>query len=415
MALIKCTECGKEVSDKASVCIHCGYPIHSNEVVNVQVIPDLDTLFDNIQNCADLFLNNLDKYDKHFDNMYVAVKGYIDQISALTKEKSLDEKKTINNKILSLILEITTKCSCYCSWMTYKKYYELVDFENVSAGTLKNLAEKIYEDISYVNHYQDGSSGNSEHISLWYPLYKVLKYGTNDIIQPLLKELDKIGAFGNKRYVDVSEMISKHSDDNFSIEALFNNDKTTAKTPTDNEQSNSNDALEDAQEKLKSAQERKDALIKRLEEQKKSEIKSKAGGVIWSIAWTIICIWSFSASEEGSLGLLILLSLVCAVGGWGALIFTNGSVEQMENDIKVASKSVEEYQRLVNIRLANIKAENERLKSEEALKHPKCPMCGSTNTQIISTLNRAVSIGMVGLASSKIGKQYECKNCKHKW
>lgn len=27
MALIKCPECGKDVSDKAEVCIHCGYPM----------------------------------------------------------------------------------------------------------------------------------------------------------------------------------------------------------------------------------------------------------------------------------------------------------------------------------------------------------------------------------------------------
>ena len=27
MALIKCIECGKEVSDKAEVCVHCGYPL----------------------------------------------------------------------------------------------------------------------------------------------------------------------------------------------------------------------------------------------------------------------------------------------------------------------------------------------------------------------------------------------------
>lgn len=27
MALIKCPECGQEISDKSSVCIHCGYPI----------------------------------------------------------------------------------------------------------------------------------------------------------------------------------------------------------------------------------------------------------------------------------------------------------------------------------------------------------------------------------------------------
>ncbi|MCD8377899.1 MAG: zinc ribbon domain-containing protein [Candidatus Gastranaerophilales bacterium] len=27
MALINCPECGKQISDKSSVCIHCGYPI----------------------------------------------------------------------------------------------------------------------------------------------------------------------------------------------------------------------------------------------------------------------------------------------------------------------------------------------------------------------------------------------------
>ena len=27
MALIKCPECGKDVSDKAAICIHCGYPL----------------------------------------------------------------------------------------------------------------------------------------------------------------------------------------------------------------------------------------------------------------------------------------------------------------------------------------------------------------------------------------------------
>nr|DAJ47615.1 MAG TPA: RNA polymerase II-like protein [Caudoviricetes sp.] len=46
---------------------------------------------------------------------------------------------------------------------------------------------------------------------------------------------------------------------------------------------------------------------------------------------------------------------------------------------------------------------------------PKCPTCGSTNVEKISTLNRAVSIGIVGLASDKIGKQFQCKNCGYKW
>lgn len=31
MALIKCVECGKEISDKAKACIHCGYPLEKEE------------------------------------------------------------------------------------------------------------------------------------------------------------------------------------------------------------------------------------------------------------------------------------------------------------------------------------------------------------------------------------------------
>ena len=31
MALIKCPECGKEISDKASTCPSCGCPIATNE------------------------------------------------------------------------------------------------------------------------------------------------------------------------------------------------------------------------------------------------------------------------------------------------------------------------------------------------------------------------------------------------
>lgn len=78
----------------------------------------------------------------------------------------------------------------------------------------------------------------------------------------------------------------------------------------------------------------------------------------------------------------------------------------------------EEYQRQV------IREQDEfqkRLEAERAQKikqqanMPKCPVCGSTNVGKISTLNRSVSVATVGLASSKIGKQYECKNCKHKW
>lgn len=42
MALIKCPECGKEVSTEASVCPHCGYPLHQKQekVIEAEVVSD---------------------------------------------------------------------------------------------------------------------------------------------------------------------------------------------------------------------------------------------------------------------------------------------------------------------------------------------------------------------------------------
>lgn len=39
MALIKCPECGKEISDKAPACIHCGYPLRELKSESTPVSP----------------------------------------------------------------------------------------------------------------------------------------------------------------------------------------------------------------------------------------------------------------------------------------------------------------------------------------------------------------------------------------
>lgn len=38
MALIKCSECGKEISDTSKVCIHCGYSLKRNSMNNKKKI-----------------------------------------------------------------------------------------------------------------------------------------------------------------------------------------------------------------------------------------------------------------------------------------------------------------------------------------------------------------------------------------
>ena len=71
------------------------------------------------------------------------------------------------------------------------------------------------------------------------------------------------------------------------------------------------------------------------------------------------------------------------------------------------------------IKRDQLKHEREHEELLEAIKQnnntPKCPTCHSTNISKIRTLNRMVSVGLFGLASSKIGKTHKCNNCGTTW
>lgn len=46
---------------------------------------------------------------------------------------------------------------------------------------------------------------------------------------------------------------------------------------------------------------------------------------------------------------------------------------------------------------------------------PTCPTCGSTSIKRISDKSRGMSVLFFGLASGKIGKTFECRNCGYRW
>jgi len=67
MALIKCPECGEDVSNKAAVCIHCGFPINEMDSKDCCII---DGVSHNLSNIKSRLLNaNLD--DKEETNQIV--------------------------------------------------------------------------------------------------------------------------------------------------------------------------------------------------------------------------------------------------------------------------------------------------------------------------------------------------------
>lgn len=131
-------------------------------------------------------------------------------------------------------------------------------------------------------------------------------------------------------------------------------------------------------------------------------------GLIIFLALSVLA-WNTSSSfllVIGFLGVFVCIMIICmSISGISKF---QQELEKVKTNYDAYEK---EQERLKVIREAERKA-NIRV---EAAKHPQCPMCGSLQTRRISTANRAVSVYTVGLASDKIGKQYECLKCKHKW
>ena len=117
-------------------------------------------------------------------------------------------------------------------------------------------------------------------------------------------------------------------------------------------------------------------------------------------------------NEEPKGGMWILELLVFI--GLPLLIYLPNYNKKNE-DYQLACKDFEMYQKKI------VKEQDETLKRQQKELEQKianaikCPNCGSINTKKITTTSRAISTAMVGMASSKIGKQFECKDCGYKW
>lgn len=111
-----------------------------------------------------------------------------------------------------------------------------------------------------------------------------------------------------------------------------------------------------------------------------------------------------------------ILYYKCKKCGFGKEFLSN---EQINTKCKMCGNEMTfAYSRKYNpnnglkaIKNSNTKSNNntEFFKAKELI--IECPYCHSTNTKKIGLLNRTVSVGLLGLGSKKIGKQFHCKNC----
>lgn len=91
MALIRCLECGNEISDKSKMCIHCGYPLE-NEHRTICKINGIPVDFTEVQNILG------DENYSH-DSIYIAVDKILNKsFPTLTKTTC----RLITNQIVAM-------------------------------------------------------------------------------------------------------------------------------------------------------------------------------------------------------------------------------------------------------------------------------------------------------------------------
>lgn len=156
MALIKCQECGKEISDKATACMNCGCPINSEkEEKTSKKKPET----------KEIIVSNRDISLKRFKNWYPKVLGAIILVAIVViffMEKSLSPYSASrgNATIFGLILAIIP---CIILYIIFNIMYKNAKKTNI---TLTN--KELYGEIHKVGKV----------VSITYPLDKISSINT---------------------------------------------------------------------------------------------------------------------------------------------------------------------------------------------------------------------------------------------
>lgn len=177
MALIKCPECGKEISDKATACIHCGYPIAS------------------VNDNADVEVNGITEVLTRFGFSYSsgskAIDIYQDVLNEVVKVKSANNEKEANDIVAKSMIDGLAKIPQYLSLLDVKLFCELINFANLSADAMDYFANQLYTIVSIYKTHSDGSGGYSYLTQFFYPEYMVMQYASPSIRSKYMAILSK--------------------------------------------------------------------------------------------------------------------------------------------------------------------------------------------------------------------------------
>ena len=163
------------------------------------------------------------------------------------------------------------------------------------------------------------------------------------------------------------------------------------------------------QNRVEAARKKQELIIKDLKKKYREFMIVSIVFVIFGIGLII-----FMAAFKLFDGMSVIASIIFLLIGLACFSI----MEDAKKDLQIAEKNFADYLRVLQQRAAEEakqKAEEARRRELELMNNVPCPVCGSRNTYKIDNLDRVVSVKIWGMASGKIGKQYQCRDCKHLW
>ncbi|MGN1083222.1 MAG: zinc-ribbon domain-containing protein [Candidatus Avispirillum sp.] len=240
MALIKCPECQREISDKAKQCIHCGYPIEEINNTKESVEQEIEDkkyidLISSLENKFSKFVSQPYSLNKNFENFISQNKWIINEI-----EKSLRNNCDSKSEdfVIKKFLDMIIKAADWTNWSSIKEVLEIIDFSLISDETMNYTTNVIYKAISTPDEF-----GCYEDILYSYPIYQILVFGSDKNKQKLLHHLRKVHAglttsgYENVMNVCVNRMGLKYINDN-SVDFSTTNTFSPKQTIVQNAESN---------------------------------------------------------------------------------------------------------------------------------------------------------------------------------
>ena len=162
MALIKCSECGKEISDKAKICVNCGKKIQQNYFKKIMlaiiVLAVLFILFIFTMN----YLNSNSNNDNYYEETY-QVEGVYKADNGFTLMLSSNGTCTLSNPDFKIDKDLLSVYTSACNWSESNKnvyinytttvttiYGQTVNTQDDMSGVFTGTSIQINDGANYI-------------------------------------------------------------------------------------------------------------------------------------------------------------------------------------------------------------------------------------------------------------------------